>query len=121
MCHSRNAIHEHLKGIDPKLLKFSAAKKESLAPLLRASKRLLQRKGRCVCVCVRERERERERESVCVCVCARAHVPYVCYIYCEPCRYIANHVYVCTYARILRTLRTRCVHVAYTPQIQVLP
>ena len=72
MCHSRNAIHEHLKGIDPKLLKFSAAKKESLAPLLRASKRLLQRKGRCVCVCVCERERE--RESVCVCVCARARV-----------------------------------------------
>ena len=74
MCHSRNAIHEHLKGIDPKLLKFSAAKKESLAPLLRASKRLLQRKGRCVCVCVCERERERERECVCVCARARARV-----------------------------------------------
>jgi hypothetical protein len=88
MCHSRNAIHEHLKGIDPKLLKFSAAKKESLAPLLRASKRLLQRKGRCVCVCVcvRERERERERERVCVCARARACV-CVCVCVCLVHRY----------------------------------
>ena len=58
------AIHEHLKGIDPKLVKVSAAKKESLAPLLRASKRLLQRKGGCVCL------------SLCVCIltclCPRA-------------------------------------------------
>jgi hypothetical protein len=66
----------------------------------------------CVCVCVRERERERERERV------RARTCHMSAIYiASP---VGTSLTTYTYAR-MHVYCVRCVHVAYTPQIQVLP